>query len=671
MPLNNRYEIYHKFNHFIQKKDTRPMDEICINNTFQLQAQQLFLREYMTTYPDWKSLLLYHEIGSGKTCTAITMGEEYLKLYPNNKIKVILPARLRTNFIDELVSPCGMDAYISQEDFAKYHDSKTKLSQKQQIKTRFMHAIAQKYDIMSFEKFKINIKKHSHDLLTYIQDFTKDCLIIIDEVHNLLSDKYDAKKLKEILQHNKFEKTSKGMSTILFRYLTTKAHPTCKLILLTATPIFDNISQLKELVLAMNPDLDAIASNTTLKQVINHLRGKVSYFPGTSINSYPKVNYQIHEIPFTKLQDQITSQILDDNDNEFTESFMAKQRQVSLACLPGNKSIKSNISDIIENLRDYSPKINKLVNIINNESGKHVVYSNFVQSGLRVVEAALRHDGWKSLFDKDKEADKVFALWDGSVKDADKQIIKNIVNSKENIFGEKLRVILGSPSIKEGVSFKHIQHIHILDPVWNQSAKTQVEGRAIRYCSHVDIDPQIHAPLKRQVTVDIYKSMPRHNGLVGQTCDQMIYDVILERKKSTIRIGENALKKVAIDHYLFRDMYEDKKHKSPKYAPESDISVQANIGLNYKRINRKANTCPKPRRPDENGECPENMFKATNSHGDDCCYKTKRQPAISTCPKSRQPIDNKCKDGYYIKENKANEPCCYKETKKYLASLTT
>jgi hypothetical protein len=27
----------------------------------------------------------------GKTCTAITMAEEHLKTYPNNKINVVLP----------------------------------------------------------------------------------------------------------------------------------------------------------------------------------------------------------------------------------------------------------------------------------------------------------------------------------------------------------------------------------------------------------------------------------------------------------------------------------------------------------------------------------------------------------------------------------------------------
>jgi outer membrane protein assembly factor BamE (lipoprotein component of BamABCDE complex) len=39
---------------------------------------------------------------------------------------------------------------------------------------------------------------------------------------------------------------------------------------------------------------------------------------------------------------------------------------------------------------------------------------------------------------------------EGNTKDVDKSMIKSIANKKENIFGDKIRVILGSPSVKEG-----------------------------------------------------------------------------------------------------------------------------------------------------------------------------------------------------------------------------
>ena len=107
-----RYNIYNKYIDFYQdKKDIRSMDEICKNETdFNLQLQQKFLKDFTKDNKEWDRLLLYHQIGSGKTCTAITIAEEYLKNNPDKSVIVILPARLKTNFIDELISPCGVES---------------------------------------------------------------------------------------------------------------------------------------------------------------------------------------------------------------------------------------------------------------------------------------------------------------------------------------------------------------------------------------------------------------------------------------------------------------------------------------------------------------------------------------------------------------------------------
>ena len=42
------------------------------------------------------------DTGTGKTYTSITIAETIKSINPNMKILVILPARLKTNFIDEL-----------------------------------------------------------------------------------------------------------------------------------------------------------------------------------------------------------------------------------------------------------------------------------------------------------------------------------------------------------------------------------------------------------------------------------------------------------------------------------------------------------------------------------------------------------------------------------------
>ncbi len=681
----NRFEIYNQFKKYVQQKDRRNMNSICKNddNVFRLQAQQLFLKEYINKYPKWKSLLLYHSLGSGKTCTAITMAEELFKQDKHiEKAKVILPARLRTNFIDELMSPCAQYNYLDEKLHKEFVSNKTSLKRKNEIKKIFMDKFQKKYDLFSFEKLKIDLNKNKTSTLKeYIHKFTENSFLIIDEVHNLVTTNYDEKKAAIILSPDAtvndkdLFKGVKGGLTILFKALNMYAHPTCKMIFLTATPIFDNIGQLKELVKIMVPEAE-INKRAKVKDVIEFLRGRVSFFPGTSINAYPKVEYTVYDIPFSDTQYINTQRIInkESENDELSESFMIKQRQVSLATLPKNAPItKQNIKQILENKKEYCPKIHKLIDVIESKPGKHVVFSNFIVSGLNIIEQALRENGWiswKESSNKNGSNKKVYALWDGSVKDSDKQIIKNIANSVDNIYGDKIRVILGSPSIKEGVSFKHIQHIHLMDPVWNQSAKDQVEGRAIRYCSHIDIDEKKHTPLKRSVVVNIYKSVNN-----GNSCDEIIYDKIIEAKKELIKKGELALKKVAIDHYLFRNIYQDTPdNKTPEgYSgtfSDIDLNDEDNVVIHQNKKLKVRTTCPKKRRPDIiTGLCrnPDEIVRL-NPQKFPCCYKKKKAKKTkntndveTTCmPKSRRPINGKCKEGFENRVNKHGDDCCFK-----------
>lgn len=673
-----RYTVYADFNKYKQTKDDRDMDSICkLADGFHLQVQQKFLKEYIQKNPDWKNLLLYHQIGSGKTCTAITLAEQYMQMYPDKRVTVILPARLRTNFFDELISPCGMEKYISNKDFSKYMNKTTSSVAKGRIKKSFMTAIEKSYDIMSYEKFKASAVK-TKDLSKWVINFTKDRLIIIDEVHNLISSTYDEKTFQTINETGMMKRV-KGTNIILLKYMTMHAHPSCKLIYLTATPIFDNMVQFKELVHIMNPSVDKIKRNAKISDVIDYLRGKVSFFPGTSANAYPKVRYEMHDVPLTRTQDIVTNKIIEeknDDDNEDKEAFMVKQRQASIVSLPQNKKVtKSTHALIMNNIKEFAPKVLELVNQINTCKGKHVIYSGFVEGGLNVVEAALRVKGWISMKEakamavegSPQHAHKVYAIWDGSVQDADKQLIKAVMNSAtDNMDGKQLRVILGSPSIKEGVSFKHVQHLHLLDPVWNSSAKLQVEGRAIRFCSHMDISID-HPYLKREVLVHIYKSTKRPNGYVQETCDEVIYDKIIPRKQKLIQAAENALKKVAIDYYLFRNMYQTKKLPFPKptlQRSNSIISLNENdIYLNKARQReaKNATTCPKKRRPDEQGNCQPGFYSKANPQGFPCCYKERKTKQAKTCARGKTPIDGECPEGYVIKPNKHNVLCCYKK----------
>ncbi|NBS71043.1 hypothetical protein EBT31_19370, partial [bacterium] len=104
----HRTDIHQLYKKYALARDNRSMEELCQGtNGFELQVQQNFMKEWMRDHKDWKKLLVYHGIGSGKTCTGIVMAEEWLREDPTHKVTIILPARLKTNFLDELISPCG------------------------------------------------------------------------------------------------------------------------------------------------------------------------------------------------------------------------------------------------------------------------------------------------------------------------------------------------------------------------------------------------------------------------------------------------------------------------------------------------------------------------------------------------------------------------------------
>ena len=136
----SRYKTYKEYIEYKQNFDNKNMDELCKkNNNFVLQPQQLFLKKYFNkNINDIKQFLLYHEIGSGKTCTSIILAEEFLKINNQNKILVLLPARLVNNYYDELISLCTNFTYFDENDYDLYINNNTSLNIKEKLRKQFI-----------------------------------------------------------------------------------------------------------------------------------------------------------------------------------------------------------------------------------------------------------------------------------------------------------------------------------------------------------------------------------------------------------------------------------------------------------------------------------------------------------------------------------------------------
>jgi hypothetical protein len=64
------------------------------------------------------------------------------------------------------------------------------------------------------------------------------------------------------------------------------------------------------------------------------------------------------------------------------------------------------------------------------------------------------------------------------------------VKDPRNRDGKRIRVIVSSPIVSEGVNFRCVRQIHVMDPWWNMSRTEQVIGRGLRTCSHTLLVPE-------------------------------------------------------------------------------------------------------------------------------------------------------------------------------------
>lgn len=198
-------------------------------------------------------------------------------------------------------------------------------------------------------------------------------------------------------------------------------------------------------------------------------------------------------------------------------SYRIKSRQIS------NIYIDDNTWNVLEKESDiskYSTKIQKIVNNIKEESGvgNILVYSTFLEYGVEAVSKVLDKVGFEC-YDENKLKDlnknsediedtennenrkKNYAIFSGKQTEEEKTNILKVFNSKDNINGELIKILMITKSGTEGLDLKNVRYIHIMEPYWNYSLLQQVIARGVRYKSHIMLEEKY-----RNVQVFIYLS---------------------------------------------------------------------------------------------------------------------------------------------------------------------
>ena len=235
------------------------------------------------------------------------------------------------------------------------------------------------------------------------------------------------------------------------------------------------------------------------------------------------------------------------------------------------KSIQTKYGRIFsrEELYKYSAKMARICDIIRESEGIVLIFSEFIDGGVVPMALSLEEMGFtrygyekqtKSLFKKPptEPIDAITMKPKGNGEETfqpakyvmitgNKYFSPNndedlkYLNSYENRNGENVKVVIISLAAAEGVDFKNIRQIHILDPWYNMNRIDQIIGRGVRNLSHCSL------PFEKR-NVEIYL----HTAFLGgeeETADMYLYR-LAEQKAIRIGIVSRVLKETAVDCIL-------------------------------------------------------------------------------------------------------------------------
>ena len=624
-------------------------EEICKTDEYTLKPQQKFMGQFINPATNQNSTLVFHGLGSGKTCTSLVIGEAF-KTTSKTKLLYVVPKPLINQLKDEILgelktytddtkepeiwsctSQCEIngkrDFYTNVNDrlILKFYEEnyKEKLNKltddlsttdfrklqnevniaKNQIdrfKERLMSNVTKVFQIESHNVFVNRLFKVTKDgtwtkkeHLTNINSplLSSNGLLVIDEIQRLVS-------ASGVLY--------KKLFTAIYQFMNPKA----RIVLLSATPIYDNPYELALTMNLLRPRVpyplnkekfysfflgkyndddeciridkknfisnDSCVINKNLLRILSS--GYVSYFRGGNPMAYPykRIIIMEHRMAakqkeqyiealksdvqkdynfYSKLLNgdefliQQNNQEENENENEDSVSgiYVTTQQFCNIA-LPIiksdvidnmlNKKSKKNISQSLDlfkkeldkvkpktsiNVLDYirtkgySEKFVNIIKLSLDCNGPVFIFSNWLQFGVESLSIILEACGFTK-FTKEGGANKYF-IWNSETSGNEELTsnAKRVFNSMENKDGSLLKIILGTRSIMEGVSFKNVKQVHITDPWWNEARIEQILARAVRFCSHTNL------PLDEQYT-DVF----RHYTVLPIIPDPDVSEMLLE-----------------------------------------------------------------------------------------------------------------------------------------------
>jgi len=262
------------------KKFEDTVNDICKNIEFELLPHQKFIRNYLSFATPYNSLLIYHGLGTGKTCSSIGVAEEFRtyanQMGVNKKIIIVASKLVQDNYKKQLFPEhklkkvgglWNIKSCVGNKFIKEINPMNMENLSREDVVRQINVIIRENYEFMAYLEFarqiekeikKLSIKEGDDDKqikikIQAIRDKYSDRLIIIDEVHNIRD--------TEIVGNKKDMNTMKS-TTEYFQKLVTYAD-NLKLLLLTGTPMYNSHEEIIWLLNLMNLNDDRYSIKTT------------------------------------------------------------------------------------------------------------------------------------------------------------------------------------------------------------------------------------------------------------------------------------------------------------------------------------------------------------------------------------------------------------------------
>ena len=588
---------------------------------FRLQSQQRFLRRVLSPDSPTQCVLVVHGTGTGKTCTAIQIAEEYI-LRPEfqyQKVLVLASSAVQSSFSREIfditrVNPKNL-LESKQCTGRRYLDMLLRIEQEPKnwedpVRREKLQKTANKIiqDFYEFDTYGmfgtlINEKEDDPNFEEWVHANFDNRLVIIDEAHNIRV-KNTGTGLQEKAIVSALDKLVKIANNMI-------------LVLLTATPMYDmydeivyyfNLFLWNEKKLAPNQELkisDFFDDQANLKageagqRFRDYCQQYISYVKGDNPFTFPfrlppppvvdvqPVNRTYLGVPFrasdpkiTYLKPYIVSSVTQGEQKDTLQKRRTRETaedmsimQPTIAVLPGNKSFIETFSNSAdpkgyytyqnpelrclspEHLPKYSAKFVRIIKAIDDGEGLVFVFSNSATLGAQLFAMALEEHGYTPYQSKRLLADSSYQgqskgsyILLTTVSPQDINITSLIDKAKDvrNKDGKVIKVIISSPVVAEGVNFRYVRQVHVIDPWWNMSRIEQVIGRGLRTCSH-----QLLPFDKQNCTVYLHTVQTGDNI---ECYDEYTYRIRVEPKAIKIAKVRKILAESAMDCPIQKDI---------------------------------------------------------------------------------------------------------------------